>query len=261
MSAPFNPYAPRDQSSMEVLAYVRRAMDEMARSNPLRNAVVSSGLIKWIGNYTNSGNPDKINFLWIGEFLPGDPNFGGASQRGLSLVRDDSRGGVSALAMFDPTPNFAGTGLRQILILTSGDNRRLFEESRDGGQRWPQENIALGPIGSDATRWVGTNQASFTTMWEGRANIIGNRITYRMFCYNDAGVASEHRLRVELPGGDVFGTTHVLGVGLQTVYEDSVDVSAGRGGTYTVRWESRRTAGADPNVARATNISMRCYTP
>lgn len=261
MSAPFNPYAPRDQSIVDVVAYARRAIDEMSRSNPLQNAVVSSGLIRWLGNYTNSGNPDKINFLWIGGFFPADPNMGGAAQRGLSLVRDDARGGISALAMYDPSPNFAGTGLRQVLIMTSGDGRRLMEESRDGGQRWPQENIWVGGIGSNAQVWVGTTASAFGTVHEGRANIIGNRIFYRVFCYNDVGVASEHRLRVSLPGGDVVGTTHVLGVGLQDVFESSVDVSAGRGQTCEVRWETRRTAGVDPNLARSAVVSLRCYTP
>lgn len=262
MSSPFNPYAPRDQSAVDVIQYVRRAIDEMTRSNPLQNAVVSSGLIRWIGNYTNSGNPDKINFLWIGEFFPADPNMGGRAQRGFSLVRDDSRGGRSAIAMYDPTPNAGGSGLRQVLIISSGDGQRMFEESRDGGQRFPEDPQWMGPIGDSAQLWPGTNAAGFSTLWEGRVSIVGNKLRYRVFSYNDAGVASESRMRVELSGGDVSGTTHVLGVGAQTVFDSEVDISAGRGTTVTFRWEARCTAGGGgANKARASVITTRCYTP
>lgn len=262
MSAPFNPYAPRDQSAVEILQYVRRAIDEMARSNPLQSAVVTSGLIKWIGNYTNSGNPDKINFLWIGEFFPGDPDMGGRAQRGFSLVRDDSRGGVSAIAMFDPSPDAGNSGLRQVLILTSGDGQRMFEESRDGGLRYPEEHQPMGPIGDSAQLWPGTPNAGFSTLWEGRANIVGNRLRYRMFCYNDPGVASEYRMRVSLNSGDVNGPTHTLGTGAQDVFETDMDVSAGRGTTVPIRWEARCTAGGGgASKARASSLTVRCYTP
>lgn len=262
MSSPFNPYAPRDQSAIDTIAYVRRAIDEMARANPLQNAVVSSGLIKWIGNYTNSGNPDKINFLWIGEFLPADPVMGGVSQRGFSLVRDDSRGGASAIAMYDPSPNAGGSGLRQVLIISSGDRRRILEESRDGGQRWPEENVWMGPIGDSAQMWPGTPNNTFSTIWEGRANVVGNKLRYRMFCYCDPGVAGEFRMRVSLSTGDVFGTVHTLAVGTQNVFEADVDVALDRGQTITVRWEARCTSGGGGAVkARTTAITVRCFTP
>lgn len=259
MSSPFNPYAPRDQSAVDIIQYARRAIDEMARSNPLQNAVVSSGLIKWIGNYTNSGNPDKINFLWIGEFLPADPDMGGRAQRGFSLVRDDSRGGRSAIAMYDPSPDAGNSGLRQVLIFSSGDGKRLFEESRDGGQRFPEENLWMGVIGDTTALWSATPNGTFATLWEGRASLVGNRIFYRVFCSNDTGVSSEHRMRVTLSSGDVVSTTHTLGSGLQEVFDSSVDISAGRGETVPFRWESRVTAGV--NKTRATVISARCYTP
>lgn len=259
MSSPFTPYAPRDQSVVDVIQYARRAVDEMARSNPLQNAVVSSGLIRWIGNYTNSTNPDKINFLWIGEFFPGDPGMGGRPQRGFSLVRDDSRQGVSALAMWDPTPNAGGSGLRQVLIMTSGDGKRLFEESRDGGQRFPEETMWMGPIGDTSQLWPGTGSGTLAIIWEGRASLVGNKLHYRVFCVNDAGVSSEHRMRVSLDSGDVNGVTHTLGSGLQAVFEDEVTVTAGRGTTVAIRWESRVTAGAAKT--RSSVISARCFTP
>lgn len=259
MSAPFNPYAPRDQTVVDVIMAARRAIDEMTRSNPLQSAVVSSGLIKWLGNYPNAGSSDPINFLWIGEFLPADPDMGGAAQRGFSLVRDDSRGGISALAMYDPSPDAAGSNLRQVLIMTSGDGVRMFEESRDGGQRWPEETMWLGPIGDDTNLWPGAASATFATLWEGRGSLVGNRLKYRVFCANGAGTSGEYRMRVSLASGDVTGPTHTLGSGAQNVFDDEVDVAAGRGETVAIRWEARRTAGA--NKTRASVISARCYTP
>lgn len=260
MSTPFTPYAPHEQSAVEVIQYARRAIDEMTRSNPLQNAVVSSGLIKWLGNYTNLTNPDKVNFLWIGEFLPLDPVMGKA-QRGFSLVRDDSRQGVSALALFDPSPNAGGSGLRQILIITSGDNKRLFEEAREGGQRFPEETMWLGPIGDSAAVWPGTNQTTFAVVWEGRASIVGNKLRYRTFCYNEAGVSSEHRMRVTSGATDLVGPTHTIGAGAQNVFEDEVDVTAFRGTTVVTRWESRLTVTSGTNRTRSSIISARCYTP
>lgn len=254
-----NFYAPRQQSVIDNIRYAQQKVDELTRANPLQSAVVTRGLIKWIGNYTNSGNPEKVNFLWIGEFLPGDPNFGGAPQRGFSLVRDDSRGGVSALAMFDPQPNFAGTGLRQILIMTSGDSARLFEESRDGGQRWPELGVPMGPVPESVSLWPDTTAAAFATMFEGRAPIVGRFINYRVWCLNEAATASEFRLRVEAPSGDIFGATHSLAAGANQVFEASLDVASERGGSRVVRWEGRRVSGA--NRVRALVIAMRCYTP
>ena len=261
MSSPFNPYAPRDQSAVEIIQYARRAIDEMARSNPLQNAVVSLGLIRWIGNYTNLTNPDKVNFLWIGEFLPADPTMG-KPQRGFSLVRDDSRQGASAIAMYDPSPNLGGTGLRQVVIITSGDRKRLFEESRDGGQRYPEENVWMGMLGDSAQIWPGTTAGTFSTLWEGRVNVVGNKLRYRMFGYNDPGVSSEYRMRVSLDSGDVNGPTHVAGAGVQGVLDSEVDVTAGRGTTVALRWEARATGGAGgANKTRSSPISVRCYTP
>lgn len=120
----------------------------------------------------------------------------------------------------------------------------------------------MGPIGDSAQIWPGTPNAGFSTLWEGRANIVGNKLRYRMFAYNDPGVSSESRMRVSLDSGDVSGTTHTLGVGAQTVFDSEVDVSAGRGTTVSFRWEARCTAGGGgANKARASVVSARCYTP
>lgn len=250
-------YSPRAPSGLDVVAYTRRVVDALHRNNPLTDAVVSRGLIKWVGNYTNAGNPDKINFLWIGEFHPADTNLGGVPQRGFSLVRDDSRGGISAVAMFDSNPS-GGGGLRQQLFITSGDGQRLAAESRNGGWTWPEELVPLGPMGNDTLKWPGTQSATFDTLWEGRVNIVGRHMAYRLFAANDNGASGEYRIRVETTGGDITGTVHPLGVNLQNVFDSSFSVAAARGTTCTVRVEARRTNAA--GACRATPITVRCYS-
>lgn len=250
-------YAPRAPSGLDVVAYARRVVDSLHRNNPLTDAVVSRGLIKWVGNYTNSGNPDKINFLWVGEFLPADPNMGGVSQRGFSLVRDDSRGGVSAIAMYDANPAEGG-GLRQQLFFTSGDGKRLAVESRSGGWAWPEETVPLGPLGNDTLKWPGTQSATFDTLWEGRVNALGRHVAYRIFAANDNGASGEFRVRLEMPGGDIIGPLHVLGVNGQTILDSSFAIAAARGNTYTIRLEARRTNAV--GACRMSPITVRCFS-
>lgn len=250
-------YTPRSPSGLDVVAYARRVVDALHRNNPLTDAVVDQGLIKWLGNYTNSGDPNKINFLWIGEFFPADTNLGGIPQRGFSLVRDDARGGISAIAMFDSTPS-AGGGLRQQLFFTSGDGARLAAESRNGGWAWPAELIPLGPLGNDTLKWPGTQSGSFDTLWEGRVNVIGRHVAYRIFAANDNGATGEFRVRVEGPGGDLVSTTHTVAVNVQEVLDSSFSVAAARGNTCTIRLEARRTNAA--GTCRMTPITVRCYS-
>lgn len=257
-------YTPRDPSVLDSIAYARRLADSILSTNPLTDAVVSRGLIKWLGNYANGGGtgPDKINFLWIGEFLPADTNLPDSPpQRGFSLVRDDSRGGISAIALYDPTPATGGA-LKQRLLFTSGDGKILFKESRDGGQQWPETNVPMGYIGSDATKWLGTNSASPTygTIAEGPFSVVGNLMDFRVFMATDAGTSADFRLEVEGPGG-VFltGATHSLGPFSNALAIGSLNVSAFRGQSATARWQGRVTGGA--GLARSSVLWMRNYTP
>lgn len=251
-------YAPRVPSLVDTIAYTNRLVDGILRNNPLTDASVSEGLIRWLGNYVD-GSGGKINFLWIGEFFPADPNLGGIAQKGFSLVRDDSRGGVSAIAMYDPNPG-ASPGLKQILVFTSGDGKRLMEESRDGGQRYPEHPVTMGMIGNDATKWPGVaTTAAYATIWEGRFSIMGNRLYYRMFCVSEAATTGTYRMRVELPSGDVTGTVHSQLAAGSDVFEDFVDVSSGRGQSVRLFWEANRTAGA--GALRSSPMAVRCFTP
>jgi hypothetical protein len=245
---------------VDTVSYTNRLVDQILRTNPLTNASVSTGLIRWLGNYFN-GDGSNVNFLWIGEFLPADINLPGSPpQRGFSLVRDDSRGGVSAIALYDANPG-ASPGLKQTLFFTSGDGRRLMEESREGGQRWPEVSVPMGQVGSDAGAWAGTNTASpsYGTIWEGRFPVVGNRLHYRAFIGTDAATTGTFRMRVEMPGGDVFGPTHTQGTPGNAVVDDSVDVSAARGISVRMFWEGSRTSGA--GLARSSMLAVRCYTP
>lgn len=254
-------YIPQDADLVDIVRYIQGVVEKSLRNNPLTNAAITRGLMKWFGNYDNSTpGTGKINFLWIGEFNPADTNLpGNPPQRGFSLVRDDSRGGISAINLYDPTPAGPG-GLRQRLAFTSGDNQRMFEESRDGGVRWPQENVWMGPWGSNTADWVMTDSASYDTLWEGRVNIIGNEIHYRFGCATTAGATANYRMRIEgTPVGDIIGTVHSLGATSSAVADSTINVAAARGGTYTIRWEAQRTNGV--GQARATCVSVRCFTP
>lgn len=253
-----NRYTPRSPSILDNIGYTQRVVDAILRNNPLTDATVSEGLIRWLGNYTNSGNSDPINFLWIGEFFPADVNRpGNPPQRGISMVRDDSRGGVSAFAIFDDNPS-GGGGLRQTIRMTSGDNKLLALEHRNGGWRWPEENVVMGPVGSNTLQWIGTNSGSFDTLYEGRASLVGNNLHFRLFGATTNGAAGEFRFRAQLSGGDVVSPTYTLGVNSASLFDSNINVAAGRGTTVAVRFEARVTNGV--GEARGTPISVRCFT-
>lgn len=252
-------YSPRSPDFLDTVAYTANLVDKILRNNPLTDAVISQGLMKWIGNY-NDGSGNLINPLWIGEFLPADPNLPGSPpQKGFSLVRDDSRGGKSAIALYDATPG-ASAGLKQTLFIYSGDGQRMMVESRDGGQQWPEENVWMGALGSDVSKWPGTTStASFDSLFEGRLNVQGNRVNYRVFCATTTGATANFRIRVNGPFGDVVGTTHSLGVNASGVFDANLDVTSMRGGTYAIRWDAQVTNGV--GEARAQVISVRNFTP
>lgn len=251
-------YAPKNPSILDNLGYTQRVVDAILRNNPLTGAVIGSGLMRWLGNYVDSGGVDKINFLWIGEFQPMDTNLGpNVRQRGFSLVRDDSRGGKSAIALFDATPS-AGGGLRQTLFIHSGDDKRLAWEHRDGGWNWPQENVAMAPVSSDALQWPYASGGAFGVVAEGRGNILGRTLHYDLRIATTGGAAGEFRVRCGTFSGDVTGPTHVLGVNANSLVSGTIDVSAGRGGTFGVFVDARVTNAV--GKAHAVPLTIRCYT-
>jgi hypothetical protein len=252
-------YAPRDASAADVLAQTRNVVDAILRNNPLVNAVVPRGLAKWIGNYTD-GTGSKINFLWIGEFLPADPYMGGAPQRGFSLVRDDSQGGVSAIALFDGTPG-AGPGLRQTLTLTSGDGSPLLTEARNGGRGWPFEQIAMNQRSPNLADWPATASGTYDVLAEGRFSGVGNTVYYRFEAVGNGGGAGDFRVHASANGLDAYSATHSVTAGGFAVFDSSMDIATSlgaRGDLVTIWLEARRTNGA--GTVGAVPVSMDCHT-
>ena len=259
MSTPF--YRPKNPDFLDTIGYTKRVVDAILRNNPLIDAVISEGLMKWIGNYTNAGNPDKINFLWIGEFNPADTNLpGNPKQRAISMVRDDSRGGVSAFAIFDPNPS-GGGGLKQTIHIRSGDTDPLFLEARDGGWLWPEENVYMGPWGENIADWMGTvtNSPTWFPLHQGRFSVVGNQVAYTIAGGGEAGAAANYRVRVDDGGSGLVGPTHSIAAGTSAVFSGTVDVTSMRGTTTNIWMEAQRTNGV--GTARGTVTTVRCFSP
>lgn len=259
MTQPRQFFAPQNPDYLDNINYTQRVVDAILRNNPLTNAVISHGLMRWLGNYLSGGGPDLINFLWIGEFLPADTNLpGNPPQRGFSLVRDDSRGGRTAINVYDPTPS-GGGGLKQRIFFGGGDGQRLADEHRDGGWAWPEEQIAMGEYGSLGTAWVGVIDTSPTwgiIAW-GTFSVVGNAVGYTFVGFGD-GTGAEYRVRVA-GSPDTVSATHSVGSGAFGQFSGTVDATGRRGVNTDVFLEGRRTSGA--GTARATPISFRCYSP
>lgn len=251
-------YAPQALSVLDTISYVKRVTDSILRNNPLTNALISEGLMRWRGHYNNTaGNP--IDFVWIGEFFPADTNISPTTpQRGISIVRDDSRGGQTAINLYDPYPA-GGGGLKQRLFIGSGDGQRLYDEHRNGGWAWPEVNIAMAALPDNPLTWPVTS--STATAWplsEGRVSIVGHRIHYRIYCSTDGGATAEFKVAIPVGVGLVSSATHTVGVNTTGFFESSFDVASLRGGTYQIQLLARVTNGV--GNARAVALSVRNFS-
>lgn len=218
----FTPYPP---SMVDNVLYAQELADRIMRNNPLVNAVVPSGLMKWYGNYQN---PDgsQVNFLWIGEFLPGDPNLGGKPQKGFSLVRDDSTHS-SALALYDRTP---GSPLRQIITLGSWDGQTIMDESRNqGGVAFPYQQIPTNRSDGQYTTFPKTASASPASLVEGRFSGTGCTLHYRIWGNSDAGVTGQVRIRCVDGALNVVGPWHAIPAAGNLIFDTTMDVTTLRG--------------------------------
>lgn len=259
----FEQYTPRNISALDALAAAKRTADQILRSNPLTNAVISHGLMKWIGNHVDV-NGDKINFLWIGDFFPADTTMGGIPQKGIVMWRDDSTGsavndGRLAFALYDHDPGGGGLGLRQTIHMDSLDGKAILSESRLGGQQFPHLNIPMGFSGTDTGKWATADSASFFTLLEGFGHCVGTQLYARFWSQTQSTAAGEFRVTVTWSGGTITGTVFSQAVNTVTFREDTLDVSAARGEMLQVKVEGRRASGT--GTVAAAPISFRNFTP
>jgi hypothetical protein len=217
----FTPYPP---SMIDNIEYAQQLADAIMRNNPLVNAVIPYGLMKWYGNYTDVGG-SPVNFLWVGEFLPADPNLG-KPQKGFSLVRDDSTHS-SAIAMFDRSP---GTPLRQTISVSSWDGQPMLGESRNkGGISFPRQQIPMNKVDGFTANFAKTNSTSVGALFEGRYSGTGVVMHYKLWGLSDAGVTGQIRMRSTDGSIDIPGPWHAIPVSGNQIFDQTMDISAVRG--------------------------------
>lgn len=263
MSSP-EQYTPRDYSELDWISAAKRTADALLRANPLTNAVISKGLTQWRGNHTDV-NGDKVEFVWIGDFLPADSTLGGIPQKGIVFRRDDSTAagvndGRLAFALYDENPGGGGLGLRQTIHWDSLDGNQLWNESREGGQRWPEFPIPMGPWGDSTLLWPGTDDPTFQIIWRGWGNLVGRDLVAEYGAQGEGGAATEFKVEIHPNGGPVVdGPVHVMGANVGNIFKDNIDVSAMRGQTREIRIAARVTNGV--GRASASAFSFRSYRP
>ncbi|GAA3852086.1 MULTISPECIES: hypothetical protein [Amycolatopsis] len=165
-----NPYAqpqqntPRPSTIVDVIAETKRIVDAAARSNPLRNAIIDDGVVRWRGNYTDATTGDRSYYVRIGELddVEQDPVLG-KPQRGFSIRRDDPSGSI-AFQVADWDANWRPGGpLRQRVRMYDRNGKPIFEEGLNGGLAWPWTSVCLYSM-SDTTRPY--TIATTTTAWQ-----------------------------------------------------------------------------------------------
>lgn len=140
-------YTPRSTNIVDAIAETKRITEAALRSNPLRNAIIDDGLMKWRGNYAGGLNGA---FLWIGEFFPRDGLLN-KPQRGFLLTRDDPKH-ARVLWVYDDqaeATNPIDKPLRQQMTMHDADDAPILRESRKGGVQFPWSHIPLYPIVAD----------------------------------------------------------------------------------------------------------------
>lgn len=160
---------PLSPSVFDIVAETARISAQILRNNPMENSIVTRGLIKWLGHYP--GNP-----LWIGEFLPYDPNQldihgNPRPQVGFALRRDDPVG-ATALALYDWDPR-VGNPLRQRLWGSDADGRSTWREGESGGWGWPRFPV---PMYSAPGIW--STRSSDGTQCFGRSQLVGRHLDW-----------------------------------------------------------------------------------
>lgn len=251
-----NKYAPRQTDLVDAAAEANRIAAQALRSNPLKNAIVDSGLTRWTGNYGG-------DLLWVGEFFPPDANlvddFGNLKpQRGVSLVRDDPKHG-SALSLYDGSP-VAGEPLAQTLTMSDGNGRRLLQEAfNQKGRRYPDKAI---PMYARISVDTGGNASSDEIAWMGSGNLIGTHVDFNSSWTVGGGTAGINGfLRVNGVGGTTVNSSAFSGTGANGSFNVTLDCSAiyDNGEDFiTVEWHIWRFSGTNlyyPRVTRCRNFT------
>jgi hypothetical protein len=203
-------YTPRQTSIVDAVAETKRVVEASLRANPLKNAVVDSGLMRFRGNY-------GIDFLWIGEFYPKDPILD-KPQRAV-LIRRDDHIGADVLAYWDWYPDPARP-LRQKMRMRDASNRPILEEGGSGGLQFPRNNIVCYPV---AGAWLpvpteisdtgsinswdyyygaanSTRNTDPTNIWEGKGSMTGRRLYVRWWQVTTDNSNGGVRLHVDFDG-------------------------------------------------------------
>lgn len=144
VTAQVQQYTPRNTTIVDAVADTKRVLDAQIRANPLRNAFINDGLMRWKGNYSGGVN---ASYLWIGEFTPVDAVLN-KPQRGFILSRDDPKR-AAALWMYDPNAGSANPStqpVRQLLIMHDADDNTIMQEGIGGGTAFPYGIIPMNPV-------------------------------------------------------------------------------------------------------------------
>jgi hypothetical protein len=197
-------YTPQPVDIVGDVSTLKRVLGGLLVSNPLQNAITTSGLMQWIGHYGQY-------FLWIGEFFPGDPNFKRADgssgpQNGFVVRRDDSKQNY-AYELYDYNP-YQGGPLRQKIQMHDADGYNMFNEGEKGGWGWPRFPVPMGHIGY-------SNSTVDQVMASGRSQLVGRHLDF-LFNLRSLGTAVISGTTVPAPfqGAPAHTTTWYVSVAI-----------------------------------------------
>lgn len=196
---------PRRADLVDALSEVRRVSDATVKANPLRNAVVDDGLMRWRGNYGG-------DFMWVGEFTPEDPVLD-KPQRGVILRRDDPSG-TDILRAYDPNPDPSGP-LRQRLIMLDANGNTLLQEGDLGGLVFPQSAVPLNvgrayePAGAPKVNVLSLGAGTWYEVHTGWVPNTGHKWRHYTVIVAGGSPPIEYEMRLHL-GGYVGGTWTVI---------------------------------------------------
>lgn len=218
---------PRSPNLVDAILETQRVAEAQARANPLTNAIVDGGLIRWRGNYSAAAGQQGY-YARIGELddAPDDP-VTGKPQRGLSIRRDDPSGSL-AIRVYDHTANLHPAGpLRQKVAIFDYLGNRIIQEGEKGGLVAPQMAVVLYSLTDNYTAAAATS--GWQTVAGGETFKNGHVVTGRGRVFCPYGYTTQVRLVVS--GTPAFGSlitqfsTPVTFTGTAYQFDLSMDTS------------------------------------